>query len=85
MVSLSVATAPVDMDSTSRPSLYLACRIVSLVQRFSHRLGQRVRVHKRNKNKNPFAGTGRESLRLRATSDIERYLLHLSLWMSNAS
>lgn len=82
MVSLSIATEPVDEDSVPRPSLYLACRIISLVQRFSHRLGQR--VHKRTKN--PFVGAGRKSLRLRATSDIERYIalfFSLSLRISN--
>ena len=56
---------------SSQPSLYLAFRVSRLVHTFRHRLQERVLVRKRCKN--PFGGSQRRGLRLRASSEVEKY------------
>lgn len=56
---------------SERPSLYLAFRLAGLVRKVRHRLQERVLVRKRSKN--PFGNSQRRGLRLRATSDAEKY------------
>jgi hypothetical protein len=72
------STMGVKMEETSsamsipRPSLFLACRLASIVQQFRHRLQER--VQQRKKNVNPFGPSYHRGLRLRALSDLERYI-----------
>lgn len=60
-----------ESEVSSQPSLYLAFRLARLVHKFRHRLQERVLVRKRSKH--PFGGSQRRGLRLRASSDVEKY------------
>lgn len=55
-----------------RASLFLASRLASVVQKFRHRLQQKVQQKKRSPN--PFGVSYHRGIRLRALSDLERYL-----------
>jgi len=54
-----------------RPSLFLACRLASIVQKFKNRLRQK--VPRRRGALTPFGVSYYRGTRLRAVSDLERY------------
>jgi hypothetical protein len=61
--------------SCARPSMYLTCRLASIVQKFKTRLQEKVSQKKRVLN--PFGASYYRGIRLRALSDLEKYLLTL--------
>jgi hypothetical protein len=59
--------------SRARPSMYLTCKLASIVQKFKTRLQERVSQKKRVLN--PFGASYYRGIRLRALSDLEKYIL----------
>jgi hypothetical protein len=64
-------TVPV---SRARPSMFLTCRLASIVQKFKTRLQEKVSQKKRTLN--PFGASYYRGTRLRALSDLEKYILY---------
>jgi hypothetical protein len=56
-----------------RASLFIASRLASVVQKFRHRLQEKVQQKK--KSPNPFGVSYHRGIRLRALSDLERYCI----------
>lgn len=54
-----------------RGSLFLASRLASVVQKFKHRLQEKVQ-QKKKKGLNPFGISYHRDIRLRALSDLEK-------------
>jgi hypothetical protein len=61
-----------EQASLPSASLFLASRLACVVQKFRHRLQEKVQQKK--KSTNPFGASYRRGLRLRALSDLERLL-----------
>jgi hypothetical protein len=61
--------------SCARPSMFLTCRLASIVQKFKTRLQEKVSQRKRALN--PFGASYYRGIRLRALSDLEKYILTL--------
>jgi hypothetical protein len=57
-----------------RASLFIASRLACVVQRFRHRLQEKVQ-QKKKKSPNPFGVSYHRGTRLRALSDLERYCI----------
>ena len=58
--------------SCVKPSLFLACRLASIVHKVKNQLQEKVAQRKRNLN--PFGASYHRGTRLRAISDLEKYV-----------
>lgn len=56
----------------SRPSLFLACRLAGLVQKFKQRLQEKVNVRNGDRKINHFGPLYQRGLRKRALSELQR-------------
>jgi hypothetical protein len=56
--------------------MYLTCRLASIVQKFKARLQEKVSQRKRALK--PFGASYYRGIRLRALSDLEKYILTLN-------
>ena len=70
-VRIAMETVPV---SRARPSMFLTCRLASIVQKFKTRLQEKVSQKKRTLS--PFGASYYRGTRLRALSDLEKYILY---------
>lgn len=64
-------------STRSRPSLFLTCRLASIVQKVKCRLQEKVSQRKRIIN--PFGASYQRGTRLRALSDLEKYVPGMSI------